>query len=168
MLRWLLRLAIIGLIGLAVAYAITRLMGEEEDFDEFDDIEEGFEFTETPVEIDVPAEEGTRTGMGTATAASNMETGTLSESTGTDTGSGGAGASTLPLSEINGIGPNYEARLQAAGINTIEDLANADPNALNEQIEVIGGVSTIESWITQAREYVSDGSLGRSNGSSEQ
>ena len=58
------------------------------------------------------------------------------------------------LMDINGIGPAYEARLQAIGVNSLADLANADPNTIAEQIDPIGGVNTVEDWIAQARAYV--------------
>lgn len=136
MLRWLKRLIILGLIALAVVFIAGRLMRQEEDFDDYDDIESGFEFQETPVEIDVPAESSTP-------SDGHAET-----------------ASAAKLTDIPGIGPAYEARLQAAGINTIEDLAGADAGSLAEQVEVIGGVSTIEDWISQAQGYSSGGSNG--------
>jgi predicted flap endonuclease-1-like 5' DNA nuclease len=135
MLRWLKRLVILGLIALAVVFIAGRLMRQEEDFDDYDDIESGFEFQETPVEIDVPAE---------SSAPSD----------------GHAEASPSKLTDITGIGPAYEARLQAAGINTVEDLAGADAGSLAEQVEVIGGVSTIEDWISQAQGFSSGGSNG--------
>jgi predicted flap endonuclease-1-like 5' DNA nuclease len=178
MLRWLLRLVVVGLIGLGVAYAISRLMGQDEDFDDFDDIEAGFEFEETPVEIDVPVEAGsgegssavsqgegmsfsagtdieenretaTETGMGTdeTSAARGKQTGIL--------GSGTGGAADGSLIDINGIGPSYAARLEAAGITTIEDLANANAEDIASKMDVIGGSSAIEDWITQARDMTS-------------
>jgi predicted flap endonuclease-1-like 5' DNA nuclease len=163
MLRWLMRLIILGLIGLAIMYVLRRFMGQEEDFDEYDDIESGFEFQETPVEIDVPADTSGSTAQaaqGGAGSSENMDTGGSADA---DTS---AGATTeLPgLIEINGIGASYEARLQAAGINTVEDLASADANALNEQLDVIGGASAIEDWIAQAKELTSGGSRAQSNG----
>jgi|GEM_PF-3092219 len=162
MLRWLMRLIILGLIGLAIMYVLRRFMGQEEDFDEYDDIESGFEFQETPVEIDVPADTTGPTAQAAQGGAGseNMDPGGSAD---VDTS---AGATTeLPgLIEINGIGASYQARLQAAGINTVEDLAGADANALNEQLDVIGGASAIEDWIAQAKELASGGSRAQSNG----
>ena len=60
----------------------------------------------------------------------------------------------ITIGDINGIGPAYEARLQAIGITTMADLANADSNHIAEQIDVIGGVNAVEDWITQARAFV--------------
>src|SRR5437764_13091232 len=58
MLRRLSRLLIIALLLAVIALAASRLMGgDDDDFDEFDDLDSGFEFQETPVEIDVPAQE---------------------------------------------------------------------------------------------------------------
>jgi hypothetical protein len=66
MLRWLLRLLLVGLILAAIGFVVTRLMGQDdEDFEDYDDLDSGFEFQETPVEIDVPADD-TAGGAGTA------------------------------------------------------------------------------------------------------
>ena len=185
MLRWLTRLLIIGLIAAAIAFAISRMMGQDdEDFEDFEDLDSSFEFQETPVEIDVRAEEGTGgSGSGGGDTGGNEgvraryrgvpDTGTLVEPASEASRSGSASTGTTILSEtqaggadegtgdrlidINGIGPAYEARLQAIGVNSIGDLANADANALAEQIEVIGGATTIEDWITQARSHNSGG-----------
>jgi predicted flap endonuclease-1-like 5' DNA nuclease len=189
MLRWLTRLLIFGLVAAAIAFAISRMMGQDdEDFEDFDELDSNFEFQETPVEIDVRAEEGT--GGASAASAGGGATGDIGDNEGVrarhrglpDTGTlvepasetsradGGGSAGTTVLHEdqvsetdapgtgerltaINGIGSAYEARLQAVGVNSIGDLANADANALSEQIEVIGGATTIEDWISQARSY---------------
>lgn len=164
MLRWLIRLVIVGLIGLGVAYAVSRLMGQDEDFDDFDDIEAGFEFEETPVEIDVPADAGGAESMG----GPQGDNSPLSAGTGRDTGpaeadagrgkqtgilGGGAEGGTAggSLIDINGIGPNYAARLEAAGIATLSDLANASAEDIASKMDVIGGSSAIEDWIAQAK-----------------
>lgn len=176
MLRWLVRLLIVGLVAAAVAFALARLLGQdEEDFDDFDDFDTEFEF-ETPVEIDVPADGATST----ATMASGADTASTGEGSGASTRMSSARtAATAPLRnlesiegatdditaqtaagegpsliDINGIGPAYEARLQAIGINTMADLANADSNQIAEQIDVIGGVNAVEDWIAQARASV--------------
>src|SRR3712207_9286045 len=103
MLRWLLRLLLVGLILAAIGFVVSRLMGQDDDFDDFDDLDEGFEFEETPVEIDVPADD-TVSGAATATEDGNE---------GTDA------ADLTKLQNISGIGPAYEARLQAMGIDKI-------------------------------------------------
>ena len=166
MLRWLMRLVIVGLIGLGVAYAVSRLMGQDEDFDDFDDIEAGFEFEETPVEIDVPADAGGAESMGgsqgdadnaTFPAGMGTDMGTSEAETrrGKQTGilGGGAegGADGGSLIDITGIGPNYAARLEAAGIATLRDLANASAEDIASKMDVIGGSSAIEDWIAQAK-----------------
>lgn len=63
MLRWLMRLlhlALFALIAGAIAFAVSRLFGQDddEDFDDFDDFDSSFDFQEIPLEIDVPAVEG--------------------------------------------------------------------------------------------------------------
>ncbi len=156
MLRWLIRLVVVGLIGLGLAYAVSRLMGQDEDFDDFDDIEAGFEFQETPVEIDVPAAAGGAGGGGGSAdreATGESITGAVGGSedkSGSDGGleGGSAGGS---LIDITGIGPNYAARLEAAGIATLSDLANANAEDIASKMDVIGGASAIEDWIAQAK-----------------
>jgi polyhydroxyalkanoate synthase len=55
------------------------------------------------------------------------------------------------LIDINGIGPTYASRLMEAGINTLDDLAKADPDELAERLDVIGGRATVQNWIMQAQ-----------------
>ena len=158
MLRWLLRLVVVGLIGLGVAYAVSRLMGQDEDFDDFDDIEAGFEFEETPVEIDVPLQAGggsMELGAGEESMTASSDADTSGEGGGSGRGSqggnsnGGEGGGNL--TDINGIGPNYAARLEAAGIMSIADLAAANAEDIAAKMDVIGGSSAIEDWISQAK-----------------
>lgn len=59
--RWLTRLLIFGSIAIAAVLVVYRFLNQDEDYDDFDDIDAGFEFQETPVEIDVPAEESAYT-----------------------------------------------------------------------------------------------------------
>jgi predicted flap endonuclease-1-like 5' DNA nuclease len=115
-------------------------MGQDEDFDDYDDLDAGFEFEETPVEIDVPAED---------TAGAAQDTG---------------GEDGNRLTSVNGIGPAYEARLQALGIESLDDLLNADPASLADQLGVIGGQAAVEDWIAQARQLTSGGGQYGNNG----
>jgi predicted flap endonuclease-1-like 5' DNA nuclease len=161
MLRWLIRLLALAVIAAIAALVISRALNQEEDFDdidEFDDLEAGLDFQETPVEIDVPAQdisEGT-----TATL-----TGSTYEEAFTEAGNQRGNGPTL--TQINGIGSAYEARLQAAGINSVQDLAQADAQQLNQQLDVIGGQSTIEAWIDQAQK-LAEGSQPREYGQTAQ
>ncbi|MEO8287612.1 MAG: helix-hairpin-helix domain-containing protein [Chloroflexota bacterium] len=145
MLRRLFRLLIIGLILAVVAYVASRVMGgDDDDFDDFDDLDSGFEFQETPVEIDVPATASTQ-------PASDVSSSSVSTTTRLDDTVEMASDNSGRLIDINGIGPAYEARLQAIGIHSIGDLVNADSESIASQIEVIGGTATIDDWISQAR-----------------
>src|SRR5207253_10806721 len=74
MFRWLRRLLLLGLLIFAVVWVVSRLLNREEDFDDYDDIDMGLEFTETPVEIDVPASEPTNAAPATASAPAMAET----------------------------------------------------------------------------------------------
>ena len=120
-----LRLLVVALIIFVIARLIYRALSGDEDFDDFDDIEAGLEFTETPVEIDVPAD--------TTGADATTTTGEPS------------------LIDIEGIGPTYASRLMDAGISTLDDLAKADPDSLAEQLDIRGGRATVENWIQQAQ-----------------
>src|SRR5437763_7940650 len=99
MIRWLFRLLIIALVLFVAAWVVSRMLGGEEDFDDFDDIDSGFEFTETPVEIDVPVGDGT-----SEFAMSSAPTMSADD----------ADAQRQALIDINGVGPTYAARLRDA------------------------------------------------------
>jgi predicted flap endonuclease-1-like 5' DNA nuclease len=157
MLRRLSRLLIIALLLAVVAFAVSRLMGsDDDDFDDFDDLDSGFEFQETPVEIDVPAADvpsskDDNPGPSSHAASTPSSTTTVRlDDTDSET-AGSNGHEEGRLIDINGIGPAYEARLQAIGIHSIADLAHADADSIASQIDVIGGAATIGEWITQAR-----------------
>ncbi len=162
MLRWLVRLLIIGLIAVAAAFVISRLIGQEEDFDEFEDLEAGLEFQETPVEIEVPATEGEgQTSVGAAGSAATVSTAAQAEQPHTITSPigpefiSGEPAAETPgprLTDVSGIGPAYEARLNSAGIYTLQDLASADPNTVAAQVDI--SVERAMDWVNQAAQMV--------------
>ena len=140
MLRWLVRLLIFGAIAGAAAFAVTRLRSSDDEWDDFDD-DEAFEFQETPVEIEVPASDGAGASEG-------------------DTSGGGE----VTLQSVSGIGSAYEARLKAVNINSVADLAQANPESLNEQLDVPGGVETLQDWISQAKSLLSEASTAAGDG----
>jgi len=153
MLRWLVRLLVLAVIAVVGVIVVSRLTNREDDFEDYDDLEAGFDFQETPVEIEVPAEQsagGRSEGSG---GGSNGASGATMETT--QLGEGGG-----QLTDISGIGPAFDARLKAIGINSTADLAQADANSLSEQIDVIGGVATIEDWIAQAKSLSTQGASG--------
>jgi hypothetical protein len=189
MLRWLVRLLIVGAIVGAGAFVAQRLLNRDEEWDEFDDDDESFEFQETPVEIDVPAGEGSSSmssggGGGSASSMQSEDGGSMAATStmtysggdgsgggmmGSENGTGGGGAAATEtentgpgIIDVKGIGSAFEARLNAVGINTIQDLANANPDSLNEQLDVPGGTATLQDWIDQAKE-LAGGSNGRSD-----
>lgn len=53
------------------------------------------------------------------------------------------------LTDISGIGPVYATRLASAGIHTIEQLADADPNKVAEAADV--PLTRAEKWVESAR-----------------
>jgi polyhydroxyalkanoate synthase len=99
----------------------------------------------------VPAEDTATGGAGGAEAGATTDLSAGGDSASGD-GGGDEGGTGTRLTEINGIGPAYEARLQALGIGSFEDLMNADAASLAEQLGVIGGQATVEDWIAQARQ----------------
>lgn len=58
-------------------------------------------------------------------------------------------ASDAGVEEITGIGPTYAQRLQAAGIETVSDLADADPATVAEATNA--AESRVDDWLAQAR-----------------
>lgn len=59
--------------------------------------------------------------------------------------------STDPVTELNGIGPAYADRLAGVGIETVGELAAADPAEVAEGIEL--GESRVAGWVEQATDY---------------
>ncbi len=53
------------------------------------------------------------------------------------------------VEEITGIGPTYAQRLQAAGIETVEDLVDADPATVAEATNA--AESRVDDWLAQAQ-----------------
>lgn len=58
--------------------------------------------------------------------------------------------SSAPVTEISGIGPARRKTLATAGVETIEDLAAADPQQLADQTEI--SETRLRTWINIARE----------------
>ena len=156
MLRWLRRLLVWGLLIFAAIWIVSRVLNREEDFDDYDDIDLGMEFTETPVEIDVAAESAPARVSSASTDNANI-TASSTEGSQDKSEKSGGGRSVI---DVNGIGPTYAARLKEAGIGTLDELSKADAGDLSEKLEVIGGRTEIEDWIKQAREMVAGGASG--------
>jgi predicted flap endonuclease-1-like 5' DNA nuclease len=150
------RLLLLGLLILIAAVVASRVLNREEDFDDYDDIDMGLDFTETPVEIDVPADSAPMAASASAMADTVME---ATEDVAEDT-SGNSAGQERTLTSITGIGPTYAARLKDAGITSVSDLAGANADSLAEKVEVIGGRATIEDWIKQAQGSSSSGTSG--------
>jgi hypothetical protein len=195
--RWAVRLFFFALIAGAVGFVVTRLLGgEDEDFDDYEDLEANFEFNETPVEIDVsgPATSDTSTSdistSDTGTPSSSNAVTEIGDGDEAATGDNGSGRSSSSsdtvildnrldenaaptvgdlntssngasdgsrLIDIKGIGPGYESRLRAIGINTLGDLIDTDAQQIVEQAGVNGGVALVEDWKEQARALIAEG-----------
>jgi predicted flap endonuclease-1-like 5' DNA nuclease len=166
------RLLVLGVLAAVAAFVLSRLMNPDDDFDEFDDIEAGFEFEETPVEIDVPVEadmaaEETKSGNGNGMASATMSAETPAETadlagsangaTATEQDAQAATSEEDDLTSINGIGPAYQGRLHALGITGFAQLAAADADQLADQLGVAGGRQAVTEWITQAEQLRSQG-----------
>ena len=151
MMRWITRLAAIGLAAALIGFLWSRANSdfEDEDFDE-----------EIPIEFDVPLESGS---TGAPAAINDADTG---DGPGANLDGAASGASSAPptaaspaavaepeqddLTLIRGIGPAFQKRLNDVGIMTFKQLANADPQSLEAGgIEGVG--VDLPSWIEQAR-----------------
>lgn len=58
-----------------------------------------------------------------------------------------------PTTDISGIGPAYSERLSQAGIDSIGDLAAADPGGLAEELDLTEG--RVSAWVEDARDLAS-------------
>lgn len=160
MLRGLFRLLVLALLLALAGWVASRLMNRDEDFDDFDDVDTGIDFSETPVEIDVPysaptAEANAPTlsgGDGASSSAASPAPVPASDAVSGDESAPAVGTSVI---DVNGIGPTYAARLKEIGITTLADLAGADPDSIADRLEVIGGRNVVQDWIEQAREMTS-------------
>src|SRR6187402_833484 len=111
MLRWLVRLLVLALIAIAGAILVSRLTNREEDFDDYDDLEAGFDFQETPVEIEVPAEaSGARSNAGSSGSSSGSDAASMSASSGSSMQTG------LLDSDMAGISTSDERLTDIVGI----------------------------------------------------
>lgn len=59
-----------------------------------------------------------------------------------------AGTDTDPVDTIDGIGPAYSDRLHSVGIETVADLATADPQAIAAETDL--SPARVERWIDRA------------------
>ena len=161
MMRWITRLAAIGLAAALIGFLWSRANSdfEDEDFDE-----------EIPIEFDVPLESASA-GAGAPAAINDADTG---DGPGANLDGAASGASSTPstaaapaavaepeqddLTLIRGVGPAFQKRLNDAGIMTFKQLADADPQSLEAGgIEGVG--VDLPSWIEQAR-TLAGGSAG--------
>lgn len=91
------------------------------------------------------AVKGTDTG-GTETTDEPAGTDATEETDDTEPKGEASGTST---EEIKGIGPTYSDRLADAGIETVSDLADADPEDLAAETDI--SETRLETWVKRAR-----------------
>lgn len=60
----------------------------------------------------------------------------------------------VPVGELEGIGPTYSERLNNAGIETVEDLIQADIDRVSEEADI--STSRLERWRDQAQDFDSE------------
>jgi predicted flap endonuclease-1-like 5' DNA nuclease len=103
--------------------------------------------TATEPSIDESASEGT-----TDQTADAAESITAAESEPTDettTADGDSEGAATSVAEISGIGPAYSERLESIGIETVEDLATAEPDEIASQTDI--SIGRVSNWIERAR-----------------
>jgi predicted flap endonuclease-1-like 5' DNA nuclease len=55
------------------------------------------------------------------------------------------------VSEISGIGPAYSDRLQSIGVETVDQLAEAEPDDIASQTDI--SIGRVSNWIERARNF---------------
>ena len=109
----------------------TEAVAEETEAEGVEETEaEGVEETETVKDVDDEAPAGEDD----------------ADSTGSDESPAGD-----PVEHITGIGPAYGDRLAAMGIETVDELADADPVAVAEETSV--GEKRATTWIDRANDF---------------
>jgi len=153
MMRWIIRLAVAGLVAAVLAYLWSRF-NEDFDDEELDD--------EIPIDFDVPLDTTAIAGdrvesVRVESVPADSDTGegpgaslTLSNLTSSSDGATTTNTQYDDLTVIRGIGPVFQKRLNDAGIRTLRQLADADALAL-EAAGIEGVGVDLTSWIQQAR-----------------
>lgn len=103
------------------------------------DVEPDVDAPEPGVEPEPERDPGSADADAAAGAGTEPETGAES----------GAAAADDSLQDIKGIGPSYADRLSGAGVETIDQLADADADDLADETGL--SVKRIESWIERAK-----------------
>ena len=116
----------------------------DESADYKDDWSDGTETTsedETEANVDDEPGDETEADAGTDAAADAEDSGEDASTAGSDD----------PVTEIKGIGPAYSERLAGVGIDTVGELAAADPADVAAETDL--GENRIADWVTRANEY---------------
>jgi len=96
-----------------------------------------------------PADEEPAAGADAAETEAEEPVVEKAEETETDTADEDPGSESVDT--IKGIGPTYSDRLGDTGIETVDDLANAQPETVADAAKT--GESKAMSWIDRAQEY---------------
>jgi len=95
---------------------------------------------------------------------SSLETVLASQQDAIHSASGTNNAEAMRLERIKGVGPKFAQLLHDAEIHTLEDLAQANPEALHDVLGSSAGkqLANPDSWISQAKALLSQSSLVKS------
>jgi predicted flap endonuclease-1-like 5' DNA nuclease len=110
------------------------------------------ESADEPAETPSAAEPAEAAGPGAEAPETELDT-AASESQGETTGEHEAAdaESAASVKDIKGIGPAYAERLSNEGIDSVADLAAADPAALAAAIDL--SETRVSRWVERARDY---------------
>ncbi|MFB6269680.1 MAG: helix-hairpin-helix domain-containing protein [Halobacterium sp.] len=102
------------------------------------------EHADDPTRAAEPAEAGvTDEGHSEADVEPDVDTGETDEET---------GEAAESVSTVKGIGPAYASRLEDAGVETVGDLAGADPEELAERVDL--SPKRVGRWVDSANDRV--------------
>ena len=63
----------------------------------------------------------------------------------------GSSVETVPVDAVDGIGPVFAQRLTAAGLGSVDELAEASPDAVAEAASI--SVARANTWINEAKSH---------------
>lgn len=103
--------------------------------------------TDDPTRRAEPGEAGVTGDEDADLEADDTDTAGMSDEATDESGDGDA----EPVSSVKGIGPAYASRLEDAGVETVADLAAADPEDLAGRIDL--SPKRVGRWVDNAQDY---------------